>query len=282
MSNSIGNLKNSGLQGNNFPWQLKMLQGLQAIYDEVKLPLTCVEDSISVCASGTPLTTSNDGGVDSLNVHITNTIPLEVNLTCDDSVSICVGGANVDSGNPLPVDIITPIPLEVDINEANDSILIYGFDTAGGSNVAVNVDATGAVAVQDNGGSLTVDTDLGPLDVNIVSPLGQQSIGSSVSVALGVEQANIQITPVVLEFGNQVGDLSAYTGSKILSISFASRGTAFALVSVDAGVTYNRLYPGETLNLDANGIMNNYDPGLFFWDTVTNPTSQLLVAFNYI
>jgi hypothetical protein len=33
MSNSIGDLRNSGLQGNNFPWQLKMLQGLQALID---------------------------------------------------------------------------------------------------------------------------------------------------------------------------------------------------------------------------------------------------------
>jgi hypothetical protein len=33
MSNSIGDLRNSGLQGNNFPWQLKMLKGLQALID---------------------------------------------------------------------------------------------------------------------------------------------------------------------------------------------------------------------------------------------------------
>ena len=58
MSNSIGNLKNSGLQGNNFPWQLKMLQGLQAIYDETALPLTCATDSVSICAGGTPLTST--------------------------------------------------------------------------------------------------------------------------------------------------------------------------------------------------------------------------------
>lgn len=36
MSNSIGNLKNSGLQGNNFPWQLKMLQGQQCACDSLK------------------------------------------------------------------------------------------------------------------------------------------------------------------------------------------------------------------------------------------------------
>lgn len=33
---SIGNLKDSGNQGNNFPWQLKVLQGLQCICDELK------------------------------------------------------------------------------------------------------------------------------------------------------------------------------------------------------------------------------------------------------
>jgi len=35
MSNSIGNLKNSGLKGNNWPWQYKMLQGLQGIIDVI-------------------------------------------------------------------------------------------------------------------------------------------------------------------------------------------------------------------------------------------------------
>jgi hypothetical protein len=33
MSNSIGDLKNSGLQGNNWPWQYKVLDGIQKIYD---------------------------------------------------------------------------------------------------------------------------------------------------------------------------------------------------------------------------------------------------------
>ena len=32
---SIGNLKDTGNQGNNFPWQLKMLHGLQAIADSI-------------------------------------------------------------------------------------------------------------------------------------------------------------------------------------------------------------------------------------------------------
>jgi hypothetical protein len=66
MSNSIGDLKNSGLQGNNFPWQLKMLEGLQKIYDEVLIiiadpsaiffllsrPLDSFEGSLCFSSSG--------------------------------------------------------------------------------------------------------------------------------------------------------------------------------------------------------------------------------------
>ncbi len=35
MSDSIGNLKNSGLQGNNWPWQHKVLKGLDCICDGI-------------------------------------------------------------------------------------------------------------------------------------------------------------------------------------------------------------------------------------------------------
>jgi hypothetical protein len=60
---SIGNLKDTGNQGNNMPWQWKVLQGLQAILDETALPLTC-DDEVTVC--GTTFT----GG--SLNTNVTN------------------------------------------------------------------------------------------------------------------------------------------------------------------------------------------------------------------
>jgi hypothetical protein len=40
---SIGNLKDYGNKGNNFPWQLKMLQGLQAMIDG-----NCCSDTLEV------------------------------------------------------------------------------------------------------------------------------------------------------------------------------------------------------------------------------------------
>jgi hypothetical protein len=134
MSNSIGDLRNSGLQGNNFPWQLKMLEGLQKIYDEVKKPLTCAEDSVNICAPGGSL---------------------PVTIDCNDRISLCVNGAIVNSTNALPVTVTNPLPLEVNINQANDSILIYGFD--GTTNQPISVDSSGAVNVN---ATVTIPTPL--------------------------------------------------------------------------------------------------------------------------
>jgi hypothetical protein len=98
-----------------------MLEGLQKIYDEVKKPLTCAEDSITLCS--------------------TSSIP--VTIDCNDRISLCVNGAIVNSTNALPVTITNTLPLEVNINQANDSILIYGFD--GTVNQPISVDANGFV-----------------------------------------------------------------------------------------------------------------------------------------
>jgi hypothetical protein len=38
---SIGNLKDYGNKGNNFPWQLKMLQGLQGIINTLNAGVCC-------------------------------------------------------------------------------------------------------------------------------------------------------------------------------------------------------------------------------------------------
>jgi len=38
---SVGNLKTDGQKGNNFPWQLKMLQGLQGIIDSLQHGVCC-------------------------------------------------------------------------------------------------------------------------------------------------------------------------------------------------------------------------------------------------
>jgi hypothetical protein len=138
--------------------------------------------------------------------------------------------------------------IDVQITEANDSIQIYASD--GTSNVPVLV--------------------------------GQQKCDESLAVTLCDGQAQVPITPVLLASANSTGDLTAYSGQLILSISFANDGTSDADVSVDGGSTYIKLAPGMTINLDANGVMNYYDPNLFYWNTSLTAGASLLIAFNYI
>jgi hypothetical protein len=120
------------------------------------------------------------------------------------------------------------------------------------------------------------------VSVNIKSPLGQQTINDSIAVVLASEQSNIQVIPMLMESFGATGNLTSYSGNSLLSISFASRGTTGSDVSVDGGLTYVRLFQGETLNLDASGIMNYYDPTLIYWNTTVGIDSKLLIAFNYI
>ena len=177
---SIGNLKDSGNQGNNFPWQLKMLQGLQEIASQTAQPLTCVEDSVTICNTKIDALTFTGGA---LNVNVASGVTLEVNL-----------------------------------DAANDQVGIYGYvNGASGSPVPLNVNASGVVAIQDNGGSITVDGGTG-----------------------------VQRTPTFLRPTNVNGTITAGA----FSMSFASVGTANAIVG---GII---LKPGETLNFDAGAINN--------------------------
>jgi len=122
---SIGNLKDSGNQGNNMPWQWKMLQGIQAIATATSAPLTCVDDSVTICnANIDAFTFTNILGNDALNVNIAGGVTLEVNL-----------------------------------DAANDQVGIYGYvNGASGSPFPLNVNATGQVAIQDGNNSITVDS----------------------------------------------------------------------------------------------------------------------------
>jgi hypothetical protein len=93
---SIGNLKDSGNQGNNFPWQLKVLQGLQCICDEVKeinIDTDDLEqllaDLIAELEAGIDVTVVNGAGVAAVNIQ-------------DGGNSITVDGtvtANAGTGN---------------------------------------------------------------------------------------------------------------------------------------------------------------------------------------
>ena len=221
---SIANLKDSGNQGNNMPWQWKMLQGLQAIYDEVKLPLTCVEDSVTICNDNIDaFTFTNILGVgESLNVNIANTIPLEVNIT-----------------------------------EANDSILVYGWD--GATNRKIKTDANGELQV----------------DILSLPNEGQQTMANSISVALASDQLGIARTTGLLRptGATAIGNVNTVPASgRIYSVSVANVGAANG--SVLGGV--GNIKPGEVLNFSADAV-NNYFTSFAYNATGT----EFIIIFVY-
>jgi hypothetical protein len=91
-----------------------------------------------------------------------------------------------------------------------------------------------------------------------------------------VDNINVPIRPAILrEFGN-VSSIPF----NCFSVSFSSVGTADALISFDAGLNFVSVPAGTTINMDASGVNNFYASGQFFWDTVTNAGSELLITYN--
>lgn len=191
---SIGNLKDTGNQGNNMPWQWQVLRGLQCICDELKeININTdgieqlLQDIIDELAAGIDVTVVNGPGAAAVNIQ--------------------------DGGNSITVDAVD---LDIrDLDCTTDSVSICGFD--GANNTPILVDSVGAVAIQDNGGFISVDS------------------------------GAIQKTQNVLRISGASGALAPGIYS---AMSFASVGTTNA--TVDSVI----LKPGETINIDAGGIDN--------------------------
>jgi hypothetical protein len=244
---SIGNLKDTGNQGNNLPYQWKVLQGLQAILDEVTQPLTCVEDSVTICNENIDaLTFTNIAGDDALNVNIAGGVTLEVNLDPDnDSVGIygytnpanpaTFTGIKVDANGELQVDVLTmPATFAEDTAHVSGNTGAFVLGVRNDSNAAMTsangdyspiaVSGAGAVAIQDGGSSLTVDGGNGLLrTTGMIRPTNS-------------------------------GNVNTTAGSTFFSVSVANVGSANGTIL--AGVT---IKPGEVLNFSADAINNFFD-----------------------
>ena len=199
---SIGNLKDSGNQGNNLPWQWKVLQGLQAILDEVAEPLTCLEDSVTICNENIDALTFTDIPLvgESLNVNIANTIPLEVIITeANDSILIYGNDGTTnrkiktDTAGELQVDVLTmPATFAEDTAHVsgNTGAFVLGvrndlntvMTNADGDYSPVAVNDKGAVAIQDGGNSITVDATALPLPTGAATEATLLDVKTSVQL----------------------------------------------------------------------------------------------------
>jgi len=190
------------------------------------------------------------------------------------------GGPNntsalVTGQQELLVKVNSPIPLEVDINEANDSILVYGFD--GTVNRKIKTDANGELQVDvltmpatfaedtahvsgntgafvmgvrndSNTAMTSANGDYSPIAVNNNGAVAIQDGGNSITVDGGVGIA--RTTGLLRPTG--AGNVNTVAAT-FFSVSVANVGAADGDI---LGGT-NNIKPGEVLNFSADAI-NNY------------------------
>jgi hypothetical protein len=97
---SIGNLKTEGNKGNNFPFQLKVLQGLQALIDSTSANIDC-------CTDLNKLLQSRERTVTVINATGPDTTPggvFSVSIANVGTASGTVGGATIPAGTTLNFD----------------------------------------------------------------------------------------------------------------------------------------------------------------------------------
>jgi hypothetical protein len=211
------------------------------------------------------LTYTGTGLANALDVNIINT-GLDIRaLTCDDKISLCNNGTEVDSSNPLPVSSAALTPTA-------DGVGMYG-STDGGTNwTAVQVDTFGAVST----------------NANISGPLGIRDCTEAVSVALCDDQnltltaienhvAPNDVTPNILISS---GDAPVTITVPVYSITFFNNGSVDVNVSMDGG-TSNALIPaGVTITMDAGGIKNSYPANTFIVGSTIAVGASMIVTYN--
>jgi hypothetical protein len=147
--------------------------------------------------------------------------------------------------------------IDVEISEANDSILVYGFD--GTTNRKIKTDANGELQV----------------DILSLPNEGQQAMANSISVALASDQLGIARTTGLLRptGATAIGNVNTVPASgRIYSVSVANVGAANGSVLGGA----SNIKPGEVLNFSADAV-NNYFTSFAYDATGT----EFIIIFVY-
>jgi len=208
---SIGNLKDTGNQGNNFPWQWKMLQGIQAIANATSAPLTCVEDSVTICASAV---TSNIG------IYGYNgATPTPVFVNANGQVAI-QGLYGEDSAHASTNSGMFVMGVRNDLNTP--------MTNADGDYSPIAVNNNGAVAINDGGSSITVDGGTGVQRTPSFARPSTASPGTG-TVAAGAFSASFA----------SVGTANALVGGMVLKPGETLNFDAGAINNTLAAITYN-------------------------------------------
>jgi len=252
---SIGNTKDYGNKGNNFPYQLKSLQGLQCTCDQLELAVAQLEDINGNTDQLEGLLTlisnllQNGQDYESTIVEDANgDLWLEVRIWNGTSFDPPVYYA---AGTSTPGTPVAPLTY---INSSTYLAQIVS-NTTGISLEATQQDVlTELETIVTNTTGLATEVTLTDVSDNVIS------INSKLSAATRVPHIRRAISA------------AATIADDIFSISFSNVGTA------DATVNTEILKPGETINFDA-GALNNYYPGASFEYDATTSGAELLIIF---
>ena len=136
---------------------------------------------------------------------------------------------------------------------------------------------------QNNTGDINASTSV--VDARIAGPLGQIDCGDSVSTTLCTKQANVPVIPginLVVGYKDMYYFLLAAGGKDLLSFSIYNQDTTVSiLVSTDGGSSFIPVPPGVTINYDAGGLLNYFDPQSIIIDQ-NSATAYPLVTFTCI
>ena len=121
---SIGNLKTEGGKGTNWPWQYKMLKGLQGIIDAITATAGEKENAPTMhraLAAGQVTIAASVKSISFYNASATDTAHvLTVDLKPGETVNFDAGG----NGNKFPADAFTYDP-DTTGGGAGDLLIIY-------------------------------------------------------------------------------------------------------------------------------------------------------------
>jgi hypothetical protein len=267
---SIGNTKDYGNKGNNFPYQLKSLQGLQCACDQLQA-INGNTDQVEGLLTLISNLLQNGQDYESTIVEDANgDLWLEVRIwngTSFDPPVYYAAGTSTPGTPVAPLTYInsstylaqivsntTDISLEATQQDVLSEVQNISSNTSGINLEVTQQDILSAVNnINLNTGDVATETTLVTVSDNVVS------INAKLTAAVRV--------PNILRVSGVTGTIT----DDLFSVSFSNTGNANASVnSVD-------LKPGETINFDAGVLNNYYAASAFTYDTTTSGAELLII-----
>lgn len=171
-----------------------------------------------------------------------NSISPTAHLAVDvnDGTGTPVTSTTIGADTGLDVNIIGGTTLEVNLDAANDQVGIYGYvNGAAGSPVPLNTNASGQVAIQDGGNSITVDGGTGLLrTTGMIRPTGSGNVNTAAATFYSVSVANVGsangtvLSAVTIKPGEVLNFSADAINNYFNSFAYNATGTEFIIIYV--------------------------------------------------